>query len=67
LEFLLIKGWLNNVLASGLKLGFTFKHSLTKELKSALHFEGYLNPWTGLSFSCHIAISGLICELGTTP
>jgi hypothetical protein len=28
---------------------------------------GYLKVWIGLSLSCHMAMRGLRCELGTTP
>ena len=63
----LMKGWDNSSLAYGRWEGFILRHSLTKELKLLLHLLGYLKLCTGLSFNCHIAISGLRCELGTTP
>ena len=63
----MIKGWLRRARASGLWAGLTLRQSFTNWLNYLLHLLASLNPWTGLSFNCHIAINGLRCEFGTTP
>lgn len=67
MENLVIKECFKRLLAYGLSDGFIFKHSFIKELNYDDHLLDYLNPWTGLSFNCHIAIKGFKLEFGTTP
>jgi len=55
----IMNGWRSRSDAFGLYSGSTVRHNPTKELKSLLHFYGYVNPLGGCLLISMIALKGL--------